>query len=260
MTLAVIAIKKVGCSIVGHIEVRTSIVVEVAPNHAHAVIPIGIIHAGLFRDLSKGAVAVVVIESIACAFQSTRAALHLQVEKRTCGSIRQFLQIFQMAVHVVTDKQVNESVAIVIGKRRSRGPSAIAYAGLFGNVGEGTVSVVAIQHVASQASDINIGPAIVVIIAHRSAHRPAGIAHAGFLRHIGEGSIMIVVIKSAARLLSSQGHVNRGRIREINIQPAVAVIVEQQDSTGHDDVFVLCRTRMLEGDAGARGDISEVNR
>src|SRR5260370_33780776 len=104
-----------------------------------------------------------------------------------------------MTVHVVADKQVKESVAIVVGKRRSCGPSAIAYAGLFGNVGEGAVSVVAIQHVASQASEIDVSPAIVALIAHRPSPHPPGLTHAGSLRPAGAIATLLVRISCACR-------------------------------------------------------------
>jgi len=52
---------------------------------------------------------------------------------------------------------------------------------------------------------------------------------------------VIVVIQRAPAFFALGGHLNGGGVGEINVHPAVAIVIEQNHSTtgGFDDVFIL---------------------
>jgi len=69
-----ILIERACRGIVGDIDVRPAIVVEIGSEHAEAVGPAGFEDAGFFADVGEGAVAVVVVENVFSAVQAGRAA------------------------------------------------------------------------------------------------------------------------------------------------------------------------------------------
>ena len=66
-------IEHAGGRVVGDVEVEAAIFIVVEPKHAEAVVLAGV-DAEFLGDLSESAVAVVVVETIARAFESTRSA------------------------------------------------------------------------------------------------------------------------------------------------------------------------------------------
>src|SRR5204863_6763056 len=77
---------------------------------------------------------------------------------------------------------------------------------------------------------------------------------------IGKSSVMVVAIERALGFLAAKRHGDTGRIGEINIQPAVLVVVEKQYTTAHGfhDVLLLGRNRMLKMDLAGGSHIAEV--
>lgn len=69
-----------------------------------------------------------------------------------------------------------------------------------------------------------------VPLAHRSAHRRASLVQSHFLSYIGEGPVVVIAIQFARRCLSLQGHLDGRRIGEIDVGPAIAIIVEYDDT------------------------------
>ena len=200
---------------------------------------------------------------IAGALQTPRTALHVNAAVRLArGFLAESRQIIEMKIDVIGDHQVEIAVAVVVGKGRAGGEAAIAHPRLLGHVSKSAVAIVAIKHVPAQAGDVNIWPAIIVVVAHRAAHGKTGIAHAGLIGHIGERAIVIVVIKRAAGFFALQGHGHRGRVCEINVQPAVAVVVNEQNPAAHalHNEFFLRRDFVRKMNAGGGGDIDKLRR
>jgi hypothetical protein len=83
------------------------------------------------------------------------------------------------------------------------------------------------------------------------------VANSCLVRHVGEGSIVIVVVKSAAGLLSAERHGYAGSVGEINIRPAIAVIIDQRNTTAHGlhNIFLVGAGEMLEVDVRGGGDV-----
>src|SRR4029077_15218293 len=101
-----------------------------------------------------------------------------------------------------------------------------------------------VKAVLAVVGNVNIWPAIVVKVTDGNSESPALIRDAGMLGHIGEGAIVIVVIERRAwRLLLSGQRIIGGTIVQINIGPAIVVIIENGDSRPRrfQNVFFLGR-------------------
>ena len=129
-----------------------------------------------------------------------------------------------------------------------------------GDIGKRAVAIVAVQDDAAETGHQHVGPAIVVVVADHGAVRPAGIRHACLVGHIGKGAIVVVMEEGAARLLPGQLHVHIGRVGEVDVRPAIAVVIDQGHSAAHrfDDVFLVGRSEVLEANFGGGSDIREL--
>src|ERR1700722_13954896 len=98
--------------------------------------------------------------------------------------------------------------------------------------------------VAGYTGQKDVRSTIVVVVPDGYAHAVARPRDSGALGYIGERAVVIVVIETVpvSRRFLLQGG-NRRSVDQINIQPAVAVIVEQCNSCDHcfDLVLVGCR-------------------
>ena len=75
-------------------------------------------------------------------------------------------------------------------------------------------------------------PTVVIEIADADAGLPAGAGKAGFGGNVGEGSVAVVVIELGGRRLAWRpGRVQAGSIGEINVNPAVLIVIEERDTT-----------------------------
>jgi hypothetical protein len=165
-----------------------------------------------------------------------------------------------MEVDIVDHHQVGESIAVVIAEGSAGGPAAIGDAGLRRHIGKCSVAIVAIENVAAQAGKVKVGPAVVVVIAHRAAHGEARRGHAGLGGDIGECAVAVVVVERAHAFFSLDGHVDAGRIGEIDVRPAVAVVVDEDHAAAHrfDDVAFGGVGGVFECDARGRGDVFQL--
>ena len=104
--------------------------------------------------------------------------------------------------------------------------------------------VVAIEAILSKVRDVDVGPTVVVKIADDGADAPAIICNSGFCCDVGERTIMVVTKQRSVRRsgLSCQRVVCRA-VHEIDIQPAVVVVVQQSDTRADrvNDVGLLRR-------------------
>src|SRR5205823_3168160 len=73
---AVVVVQLAGSGIVSHIKIEATVLVIIKPQNAEAVVGVWI-DVQFLGDVGKSSVTIVVIETIARAFQSTRSARHL---------------------------------------------------------------------------------------------------------------------------------------------------------------------------------------
>ncbi len=134
-------------------------------------------------------------------------------------------------VDVAGDEEVEAAIAVVVAPGGAGGPGADGDAGLFGDVGEGAVVVVAIEAVLAEVGDEEIGPAVVVEVADDGAKAPAIVGDAGLGGDVGKGAVVIVMEERGVRggCLAGFGF-EGGAVDEVDVEPAVVVVVEQSDA------------------------------
>ncbi len=81
-----------------------------------------------------------------------------------------------------------------------------------------------------------------------------------FFGHIGESAIVVVVEERAAGFLASESHFHALGVGEIDVRPAIAVIIDKSDASAHgfDDVSLFGTGKMFEVDAGGGCNVDEL--
>src|ERR1019366_4150768 len=135
--------EKVFRAIVGHVDVVPTIVVKVTGCHAHGA-AYKCAYPGLFADVGKGSVAVVMKQFVGLAFVVQRAGI---VIRRIVGAI------FRIELHIPSDKQIDATILVVIEPRGTDGPAVNIDARLRSNVSKMAVAVVVIKNGLSVAGN-----------------------------------------------------------------------------------------------------------
>ena len=125
--------------------------------------------------------------------------------------------------------------------------------------------VVVVEPVLSVVAHKEIGPAVVVVVGNRAAIAPAVVGHAGLGAHIGKGSVVVVVKqRGVRRLLLAVKRVECRAVDEVDIEPAVVVVVDQADagSVGLNDEVLLRHAHLVDpaGEPGLFGDVLKDHR
>ena len=258
---AIVAIEIIGLAVVGDEEIEMAVLIKVSPDgrQTEALLRIG--NAGVFGDFREGAVAIVVVESVGETFEAARAALDVNAVVLAGFAGAEDREIVETDVHVVGNEQVGPTIAVIVTERGTHGPAFVErQTGLLGDVSEGAVSVVAVEHNPVETGDQQIGPAVVIVVADRDAIGPTGIAHSGFIRDISERSVVIIVEERAAGFFAGFRHLDALRVREINVRPAVSIIINESNSAAHGfhDVFLFRAGQVLEMDSGRASDVHKL--
>src|ERR1700730_3447683 len=130
-------------------------------------------------------------------------------------------------VHEATYEQIEPAVIVVVEPNRTGSPTGRADTGFLRNVGKSSVAVVVIQNAFSVLGQVEIGEAVVIVVAHCGTHAIAPSGYACFLRHVAEGAVPIVAIESIAEWLIRIVEIATSAIDQVNIHPAVIVVVEK---------------------------------
>src|SRR5256885_1323600 len=121
-------------------------------------------------------------------------------------------------------------IAIVIEKSAARSPAGalVVQARFVGDIGERAIAVIVKQNIVPPEAAEQIVPSVVVEVTHAHAGLPTGAGQAGFRRDIGECSIAVVLVKMrGGRLSYGPRFAQAGSIGQIDIEPAVMVVVEK---------------------------------
>src|SRR5438552_3913464 len=238
-------------------EVDPTVVVHVDKNRCKSKIRGCIGDASFFADVGECAVAVVVEETISLARYSARPAHHVHPAKLTRirgkSALARARRMIRIELHVAGNKQIKQAVVIVVAPCWPGRPPAERDAGFFRDVGKRSVVIVVVEAILSVVRNVNVGPTIVVVIADSDAEAPAFVRHASLVGYVRKRSIGIIVKehRSWRRLFSKQGGDGRA-IQNVNVEPAVVVVVEQcHAGTGRLDDHALI------GIAGAVTKFSE---
>jgi len=144
-------------------------------------------------------------------------------------------------LQVIDNEQVEQAVVVDVNPDRGFGPQrtklgivGLIEAGLFGDVGECSVAVIAVERVSMNAHNKEIRETVVVVIAHGSTDIEPGACEPGLFGDVGEDAVSVVAKKAVGvfggRFL--QGG-NVCAIGEENIGASIAVIVENGNSARH---------------------------
>src|SRR5882762_8670549 len=229
-SIAKILVEKAGSGIVGDVNIRAAGIIEIRPDNAHAVVTIGVAYACGFRNIGESSVAIIVEQSVTRAFEAARPALHVDAAVFAVGRGAEAGQIVEMEIDVVGNHEVEKTVAIVVAKSSAGRPAAVGNTGFGSDIGEGAVAIIFVKDVAAEAGDVEIGPAVVV------------------------------VVQSALARLSLDGHSDSGGIGEIDVEPAIAIVVKKNYAAAHGfhDVFLRRVGGVLKSDARFGGDVFEL--
>src|SRR4029077_3003606 len=121
--------------------------------------------------------------------------------------------------------------------------------------------IVAIEDAFAVLGDVEVGETIAVIVADGDSLPEAACAHAGFLSYISESSVAIVVVERVAEGRSGREEIAGTTIDEVQVHPAVVVVVEECAARARrlgEILFGRFAGDVLPGDAtGGRKDLLE---
>ena len=223
----------------------------------------GIIHPGLLGDFLEGAVAAVVIKQVAFSFHAPGAAL----DKNLLVAAELFVaaegrELIHVQLDVTRDKQINVTVAVVVGPGRAGHEAAAAHAGFFSHVLEFAISQATVERAAAEAGDENVQLAVIVEVGDRNSHAPALARQTGRLRDVRELEVGVLMVEGDERIAASTIAIDGRAIHHGNVQFAVMVAIEKSNSAAHgfDDVVLLECRDMRRGQPRLSGDVLKLGK
>jgi hypothetical protein len=132
-------------------------------------------------------------------------------------------------------------------------------AGPFRHIGEGAVSVVAVDDVLAPVGDEQVIETIIVIVAHGYGGCPAGARQARFPGNIRECPIAIVLIQAVC----SSGRALDGRTAEQkDVEPPIVVVVEERRAAayGFEDIGLGGKLPQITGSRRPAASATSVKR
>ena len=170
-------------AVVGDIDIRPGIAVEVGADDAQAA-AIGGVDAcgdGHVAESRRAGIAGIAEQPVRDRIKRLRTAVVAPAGRAVAD-----LVLPHGEIHIVGDEQIDEAVPIVIHEGGAGAPAILRRNRAVGNVRERSVAIVAIQRVRPEVGDVQIGIAVVVEVRDGDAHAVPAIAHAGALGHINE--------------------------------------------------------------------------
>ena len=82
---------------------------------------------------------------------------------------------------------------------------------------------------------MEVGPAVVVVVPDGGAETPTLVGHSRRRRGIGEGAVPVVAVESRLRmLLLASNRLEVGTVDQVDVYPAVPVVVEESHAPGRN--------------------------
>src|SRR5215467_10536836 len=107
--------------------------------------------------------------------------------------------MLQIESNVVGDEQIKVAIAIVVDERTARTPARRPFfpkTGLPGDIGKGTVAIIAVKAVLAEVGHEDVIESVVVIVGDAYATRPTRELQAGLFSDIGKCAVAIVLVKA----------------------------------------------------------------
>ena len=265
-----VLVEVVRLGVVRDVEVRPAVAVVVEPGDPETVVLVGVAHARLRAHLREAPVPLVAEQEVRLPGEPPRPALHRDapvLARRTpslalARALAELGQVVEVDEHVPADEEVEAAVPVVVGEAAAHGPAAPRDARGLGDLLERAVAVVAVEVVAPEAGDVDVRGPVAVRVTGADPHRPAGVPDARLVRHVLEPEAAEVAVEHAAHGLRVVPGVDGERVREVDVDEAVAVVVEERHPAAHrlHYVLLLGRGLVLEDDARLARDVAEEER
>jgi hypothetical protein len=180
-------------------------------------------NAGFTADVLEGTVAIVMEEPAGHGFVDARFAVVTFARAVTAAP-----DVFLPAeVGEAADEEVQAAIVVVIEPDGARRPPGSCKAGLCGHVGKGAVAVIAIQDASGILGDVEIGQAVAVVIADRNAHAVGASGNPRLFGDVGKRAIPVVPVEGIAKRLQGIIEIARAAVDEVDVHPAVVVVIEE---------------------------------
>ena len=239
-----VVVEVIRAGIVGDIQVGPAVVVVIAPDHAQAVVFVGVVDAGFLGNFFKRAIAAIVKQQVGFAQHAPRAALHRDsLEAAVLLIFAEVGQFVHVEMHVAGDEQVHMAVAVVVAPGRAGAESSRHHSCLIRDIFKLAVAQVVIQRIAAIASYVDIGQTIVVIVGDCDSHAPAFAGESGGLGDVGEFEAVVLVIERDQRIAALLVAIDGGSVHRDDVEFAVVVAIDQTRAPAHrfDDVALFGR-------------------
>ncbi len=150
-------------------------------------------------------------------------------------------------LHVARDVEVEIAVGVGVEERAARAPAGGRDTGRRRHVLEGAVALVAKEEVGAPVRDVEVERAVAVVVARADAVAPCGRVEPRLLRDVlelqpAEVPVEDVAVRHALAALREL----RGR-HEVDVEPPVAVVVEEGDTTASRLEDVILRRSSAVG-------------
>src|SRR5581483_6508330 len=141
---------------------------------------------------------------------------------------------------VIHDEQVEEPIVVYVNPGGSNRPERpvlfvrLRETGFCRDIGESPVAIIVVKRISIDATHKNVFVSIIVIIANCDTYVETAPLQASPFGNVGESSIAIVVEESVPVFLGVLLQSDNVRaVREEDVRPAVAVVVENGNSSRH---------------------------
>src|SRR6185369_1769394 len=226
------------------VNVGPSIVVIVRGDRRHGIRARGCGDAGRLAHISESPVAVVVKQLDESGGQTARTAIHGDPLPGAVGILAWLGQLLKRGVEIVGHEQVQPPIAIVVhpGTAGAVTYRGLAEPGLFRHVGEGSVAVIAIEHVIAIVGNKDVVESVVVVVGHRHGRRPAGAKQPGIRSDIGKRSIAIIFVQAVGG--TGRRDFQASTAENEQVHPAIVVVVNERHAAPDyfDDVALAVNT------------------
>ena len=213
------------------------VAVQIGERHAHALAQMRA-DAGLPAHIPECPVALIPVQRIRQRFVVLRMAIG-PVARLPVSAIGLRGRV---PFHIIHDKQIEKSICVIIKPARRHRPRRRLDARLGGPVFEGPVSPVPVERVAMPPRHEQVRAPVVVVVARRRPHVEPASGKPCFFSHIlplPAAQIAVQPVAPLRRVLLQRWL--RRPVRQEQIQPPVAVVIEQRHAAGHRFNLVALR-------------------
>src|SRR5438046_6161591 len=153
-----------GGAVIGDVNVRPAIAVEVGTNDSEAW-PDGRSDSRRFGHIFECSVTAIMEETRRHRLVHFRRA----IISLACRRIALLIS-FHREVQIVRYEKIKAPIAVIINPRGAGAPTRVIDPGLDGDIGEGPVAVVVIENIMSEVCDVQVLEAIVIVVTDSHSH------------------------------------------------------------------------------------------